>query len=251
MSDARAPRLRKTALTGWESVTIEHRSKLYARSLPTVIHRLCYKDTGKMNSAGNDSFEYLLQLTKTLTAECRSNRQETDRIELLLKRLAKQSGISYDKLSRNIIPDQWKDNETQTVSTPSESQLLIYDNFKLIYEIEKQEYFNGKINALISNINEHFSYIKNFIDEQNVIRGRDVAVFASDKLDERNINLQQNYNLLKTENEETKKKLNTVIEQFETLLKEIDWESIPKDSRHYTRFQKQLEYLQNAYQILK
>lgn len=204
-----------------------------------------------MNGAGNDSFEYLLQLTKTLTAECRSNRQETDRIELLLKRLAKQSGISYDKFSRNIIPDQWKDNGTQMVSTPSESQQLICENFKLIYEIEKQEYFNAKIIALVSNINEHFSYIKNFIDEQNVIRGRDVAVFASEKLDERNKNLHKNYNLLKTENEETKRKLHTVIEQFEILLKEIDWKSIPEDSRHYTRFQKQLEYLQNAYQILK
>ena len=63
-----------------------------------------------MNGGGNDNFDYLLQLTKALTTECRVNRQETDRIELLLKRLAKQSGISYDRLSKNVTPDSWKDN---------------------------------------------------------------------------------------------------------------------------------------------
>lgn len=71
-----------------------------------------------MNSGGSDSFDYLLQLTKALSAECRANRQETDRIELLLKRLAKQSGISYDNLSKNIIPDSWKDNASQKASPP-------------------------------------------------------------------------------------------------------------------------------------
>ncbi|EJS42402.1 far3p [Saccharomyces arboricola H-6] len=204
-----------------------------------------------MNSGANDSFDYLLQLTKTLTAECRANRQKTDRIELLLKRLAKQSGISYDKLSKNTIPDSWKSNKSQTESPPSEAQQLIYENFKLIYDIEKQEYFNTRILALIGNINEHFSYIKNFIDEQGATRGRDVAVFASEKLDERNKSLHQNFKLLKTENEETKRKLRAVIEQFEINLEIIDWELIPKDSKNYNRFQKQLEYLQNAYQILK
>ncbi|EHN00886.1 Far3p [Saccharomyces cerevisiae x Saccharomyces kudriavzevii VIN7] len=204
-----------------------------------------------MNSGGNDSFDYLLQLTKTLTAECRANRQETDRIELLLKRLAKQSGISYDKLSKSIVPDSWKDDKSETAASASEAQQLITENFKLIYEIEKQEYFNVKVLALISHINEHFSYTKNFIDEQNVIRGRDVAVFTSEKIYERNKSLQQNYELLKSENVETKRKLYAIIEQLKTLLKEIDWELIPKDSRDFTRFQKQLEYLQNEYHILK
>lgn len=159
-----------------------------------------------MNSGGSDSFDYLLQLTKALSAECRANRQETDRIELLLKRLAKQSGISYDNLSKNIIPDSWKDNASQKASPPTEAQKLISENFKLIYEIEKQEYFNTKAVALINNINEHFSYIKNFIDEQNAIRERNIATFTSEKLNERNKSLQQNYESLKTENEETKKK---------------------------------------------
>lgn len=204
-----------------------------------------------MNSGGSDSFDYLLQLTKALSAECRANRQETDRIELLLKRLAKQSGISYDKLSKNIIPDSWKDSRSQTAPPPTEAQQLISENFKFIYEIEKQEYFNTKALALINNINEHFSYIKNFIDEQNSIRERNVVAFTSEKLDERNRSLQQNYRSLKTENEETKKKMHTVVEQLEKLLKEVDWDRITKDSRDYTRFKKQLEYLQDAYQILK
>ncbi|CAI4670256.1 AMM_1a_G0040880.mRNA.1.CDS.1 [Saccharomyces cerevisiae] len=204
-----------------------------------------------MNSGGNDSFDYLLQLTKALSAECRANRQETDRIELLLKRLAKQSGISYDNLSKNIIPDSWKDNASQKASPPTEAQKLISENFKLIYEIEKQEYFNTKAVALINNINEHFSYIKNFIDEQNAIRERNIATFTSEKLDERNKSLQQNYESLKTENEETKKKLHSIIKQFEKLLKEVDWDRISKDSRDYSRFKKQLEYLQDTYQVLK
>lgn len=204
-----------------------------------------------MNSGGSDSFDYLLQLTKTLSAECRANRQETDRIELLLKRLAKQSGISYDNLSKNIIPDSWKDNASQKASPPTEAQKLISENFKLIYEIEKQEYFNTKAVALINNIDEHFSYIKNFIDEQNAIRERNIATFTSEKLDERNKSLQQNYESLKTENEETKKKLHSIIKQFEKLLKEVDWDRISKDSRDYSRFKKQLEYLQDTYQVLK
>lgn len=179
------------------------------------------------------------------------NRQETDRIELLLKRLAKQSGISYDRLSKNVTPDSWKDNRSQMASPPNEAQQFITENFKLIYEIEKQEYFNTKVLALISNINEHFSYIKNFIDEQNAIKGRDIVTFTSEKLDKRNRNLQQNYKLLKTENEETSKKIKAIIEQFEALLGEVNWECIPKDSRDYIRFQKQLEYLQDVYQILK
>lgn len=204
-----------------------------------------------MNSGGTDSFDYLLQLTKALSAECRVNRQETDRIELLLKRLAKQSGISYDNLSKNIIPDSWKDNASQKASPPTEAQKLISENFKLIYEIEKQEYFNTKAVALINNINEHFSYIKNFIDEQNAIRERNIATFTSEKLDERNKSLQQNYESLKTENEETKKKMHSIIKQFEKLLKEVDWDRISKDSRDYSRFKKQLEYLQDTYQVLK
>ncbi|AJP40753.1 AHL_G0041140.mRNA.1.CDS.1 [Saccharomyces cerevisiae] len=204
-----------------------------------------------MNSGGTDSFDYLLQLTKVLIAECRANRQETDRIELLLKRLAKQSGISYDNLSKNIIPDSWKDNASQKASPPTEAQKLISENFKLIYEIEKQEYFNTKAVALINNINEHFSYIKNFIDEQNAIRERNIATFTSEKLDERNKSLQQNYESLKTENEETKKKMHSIIKQFEKLLKEVDWDRISKDSRDYSRFKKQLEYLQDTYQVLK
>ena len=118
--------------------------------------------------------------------------------------MPKQSGISYDNLSKNIIPDSWKDNASQK-ALPTEAQKLISENFKLIYEIEKQEYFNTKAVALINNINEHFSYIKNFIDEQNAIRERNIATFTSEKLDERNKSLQQNYESLKTENEETKK----------------------------------------------
>lgn len=134
---------------------------------------------------------------------------------------------------------------------PTEAQKLISENFKLIYEIEKQEYFNTKAVALINNINEHFSYIKNFIDEQNAIRERNIATFTSEKLDERNKSLQQNYESLKTENEETKKKLHSIIKQFEKLLKEVDWDRISKDSRDYSRFKKQLEYLQDTYQVLK
>ncbi|CCK70939.1 Far3p KNAG_0F02770 [Huiozyma naganishii CBS 8797] len=139
-----------------------------------------------MNELSGDNFEYLLQLTKVLANECRQTRQETDKIELLFKRVAKQSAISYEDLSAKVPTETLESYEK--LSTPNTIDQLINENYALLYKIEQRDYINAKIFALINNINDHLASIKNFVIEQKFTREQDLENFVYENIEaKRNI----------------------------------------------------------------
>ena len=120
----------------------------------------------KMEGSG-DSFEYLLQLMKTLSAQSWSTRQQTEKVEQTLKRLAKQNQISFTENCKP--PDEEAIKSLEELGGQTEEDLLVDENYRLMYQIQQQEYIHSKICLLIQQVNEMIASIKNFVVEQKNI----------------------------------------------------------------------------------
>lgn len=200
-----------------------------------------------MSEDTNDNFQYILQLTKLLTVECRSTRQETDKIELLLKRVAKQSAISYERLSKDI-PDENRTN-FEILDTPSDINELIKENYNLLYQIEQQRYINNKVALLIRNIVEHFTSIKNLIPDQKMTREQDLENFIYENFESQSIILESSIKTLKQKKEISSANLNHIISTLRKTCQEIDWSLIPKDLKEYKQLIEQIYKLDSTYNI--
>ncbi|GAV54327.1 hypothetical protein ZYGR_0AL00590 [Zygosaccharomyces rouxii] len=200
-----------------------------------------------MDGSSSDNFDYILQLTKILSAECRANRQERDKVEHLFKRLAKQSYVNYEQLSGNVSPR--KKELFNKLSTPTEEDQLIRQNYELLKQIELQEYMNNKVWLLINEINEHLSSIKNFVIERKLAASKDVTNFIDEKFTMNGQRLDMSCQVLRNELNVSKEKSELVIQEFKNLIQEIDWHMVPKNSKNFIKFQSKLKILKNRYDI--
>ncbi|AQZ11156.1 FAR3 (YMR052W) [Zygosaccharomyces parabailii] len=200
-----------------------------------------------MDGSSSDNFEYILQLTKILSAECRANRQERDKVEHLFKRLAKQSYVGYEHLSGNVTP---KSRELfNKIATPTEEDKLIKENYDLLKQIELQEYMNNKFWLLINEINEHLSSIRNFMIERKLSGSQDTANFIDEEFTMNCQRLDMSTDVLKRELNVTKEKSALVEQELKQLLEQIDWSEVPKNSREYINLHEQIQVLKNRYAV--
>lgn len=200
-----------------------------------------------MDGSSSDNFEYILQLTKILSAECRANRQERDRVEQLFKRLAKQSYVSYEQLSGDVAPG--KKELFEKLSNPTEEDQLIRQNYELLKQIELQEYMNNKVWLLINEINEHLSSIKNFVIERKLAASKDVMNFIDEKFTVNGQRLDMSCQALRNQLHVSKEKSEMVLQEFKSLIQGIEWNLVPKDSSNFIKFQSKLRILKNRYDI--
>lgn len=200
-----------------------------------------------MNECANDNFQYILQLTKLLTTEGRSARQETDKIESLLKRVARQSNISYEKLGDTVPKDVR--NFYDKISQPTETEILIKENYDLLYQIEQQEYLQVKVMGLIRSINEHLFLIKNFIVEQRLGREQDLDNFLYEVFDSKKVILESSLSNLKEKEDTSRQNIESVITRLRELYKQINWELVPKNTKIYKKLQEKITSLNEIYGI--
>lgn len=200
-----------------------------------------------MNNNANDNFEYISQLLSALTTESRTNRQETDKIELLLKRVAKQCAISYESLGSEVSNETLKNYEA--LHEPSRTNQLINENYDLIYQIEQQRYINSKVTMLIQNITEHFVSIKNFIKEQKYVREQDLDNFIYENFESQMVILDSSIQKLEEKGNTSTSNLENAIKQLQITCKELDWDVVPKNTIGYKQLIKQIHELDEMYGI--
>ena len=176
-----------------------------------------------------DNFEYLYQLTKNLSESSRASRQETDKIELLLKRVAKQSVISYEQLSKDVSLDvkrKYKDALLHGAGRDKgegEIQRLINENYRLIYEIEQEEYMNKKFLSMIENVEEQLQSIKNYIIELKLTREQDFDNFIYENVQSKTKIILNHSDNLETKNDIMEDNLlNNIVKKFRDMYENLD-----------------------------
>lgn len=194
-----------------------------------------------------DSFEYLLQLTKTLSSYAWNTRQETEKVEQSLKRLAKQNHISYKDYCKE--PTNTTLEKFGKLKTKSEDDRLIDENYQLIYQIQQQEYINGKICLLTHQIDEMMLSIRNFIVEQKAISPKIEEAFISKNLNEHLSVLQNSLDDSKGIRTNSQDKLDIIIGDLISLCKNIPWDSFRKSDQNVTKVLKQIKSFEDSYNL--
>ena len=176
-----------------------------------------------------DNFDYLYELTKNLSESSRASRQETDKIELLLKRVAKQSIISYEQLSKDVSLDvkrSFKDTMLHGVNNDRANdkiQKLIKENYRLIYEIEQEEYLNKKFFSMVGNVEEQLQSIKNYIIELKLTREQDTENFIYDNVQSKTKIILNNSDDLKAKNDIMEDNiLNDIVKKFQDTYRNLN-----------------------------
>lgn len=176
-----------------------------------------------------DNFDYLYELTKKLSESSRASRQETDKIELLLKRVAKQSIISYEQLSKDVSLDvkrSFKDTMLHGVNNDRANdkiQKLIKKNYRLIYEIEQEEYFNKKFFSMVGNVEEQLQSIKNYIIELKLTKEQDTENFIYDNVQSKTKIILNNSDDLKAKNDIMEDNiLNDIVKKFKDTYRNLN-----------------------------
>ncbi|SCU79494.1 LAFA_0B03488g1_1 [Lachancea sp. 'fantastica'] len=173
-----------------------------------------------------DSFEYLLHLTKGLSKECRATRQGTERIELLVRRLAKVTQSSYEELSKEPSSQVW--DRYHEISAESEKDRLIRENFALVYQIECQEYVCKRIWALIDQIEDLLESIKQFVVEQGAHRARTASQFIEDVVQTRIRSVQSSNQDLTETTKTARSKLDLLMQELQQVCKQVNWDQVQK-----------------------
>ncbi|CCH62539.1 hypothetical protein TBLA_0H02550 [Henningerozyma blattae CBS 6284] len=214
--------------------------------------------------SNNDNFEYILQITKSLTSECRGSRQETDRIETLIKKLPKNEIKGKDNNDQNnnntnskescnedetaIQTDDESDNKKDEMIQEDEIDRLIKENYRLIYKVENIEYINKKIWKLISHINDNLVLIKNFIIDENLQRSIKIDNFIFSSIDYPIKELNENMIRLENDNLITQDKIDIVVNKLQECMSHIKIDKV-NDTEEYINIQNDLETLRNNYDI--
>lgn len=198
-----------------------------------------------MNEGGYDNFEYLYLLAKNLSNGCRSSRKETDKIDLLLRRLSKQSAVTYEELTDE--PSQETLEKYEQMTKPSKIDSLIKENYQLMYEIQQQEHINDLITKLVNNINEHLTSIRNFIIEQKLARDQNNEIYLHETFTVRENLIKESIENLDMHHQISKTNVNDVVDKFRKLYNSIEWEEVPKDSKEYRQLKKEIEYVNSTY----
>ncbi|SCU83056.1 LAME_0C03818g1_1 [Lachancea meyersii CBS 8951] len=179
-----------------------------------------------------DSFEYLFHLSKGLSTECRATRQGTERIELLVRRLAKLTQTSYEDLSKEPSQQVW--DEYNKMSTENEKDRLIRENYALVYQIECQEYVCKRIWALIDQIEDLLESIKQFVVEQGAHRARTESQFVEKVVQSRIRAVQKSSRSLTESDKTARTKLDLLIQELQDVCRQINWDQVAQtvETRH-------------------
>lgn len=200
-----------------------------------------------MNEGSYDNFEYLNLLAKNLSVGCRDSRKETDKIELLLKRLSKQSVVSYEEFSQR--PSEETLDAYKKLSEPTTTEQLIRENYQLMYEIEQQEYINKRIIALVNSINEHLISIRNFIIEQKLVRDQNNEIYMHENFTVRENLLKNSTELLKAREQCSRTNTEVVVEKFKKLYAEIDWDTLPSNLPDIIQVKEKIKHIKETYKL--
>ena len=200
-----------------------------------------------MNEGSYDNFEYLNLLAKNLSVGCRDSRKETDKIELLLKRLSKQSVVSYEEFSQR--PSEETLDAYKKLSEPTTTEQLIRENYQLMYEIEQQEYINKRIIALVNSINEHLISIRNFIIEQKLARDQNNEIYMHENFTGRENLLKNSTELLKAREQCSRTNTEVVVEKFKKLYAEIDWDTLPSNLPDIIQVKEKIKHIKETYKL--
>ncbi|AGO11891.1 AaceriADR125Wp [[Ashbya] aceris (nom. inval.)] len=195
----------------------------------------------------SDSFDYILQLTKTLSSQCWNNRQETQKLEQLLKRLAKQAHISYEQFINEPSAEASRMYEENTQLT--EEERLVQENYQLVYQIEQQEYLNTRFWILIGQINELIVSIRNFIVEQRSIRPKAEAEFIERNVAECEEKLVENQTHLSQAGENSSQVIAALLQELVQVCSEVNWNNVPRDSRSFQRLLQKMEKVERVHNI--
>ncbi|AAS52045.2 ADR125Wp [Eremothecium gossypii ATCC 10895] len=195
----------------------------------------------------SDSFDYILQLTKTLSSQCWNNRQETLKLEQLLKRLAKQTHISYEQFTNEPSAEASKIYDENAQLT--EEERLVQENYQLVYQIEQQEYLNTRFWILIGQINELIVSIRNFIVEQRSIRPKAEAEFIERNVTECEEKLVTNQMRLLQAEENSTEAIAALLKELVQVCSEVNWSNVPRDSRSFQRLLQNMEKVQKVHNI--
>ncbi|QLQ80131.1 hypothetical protein HG537_0D01310 [Torulaspora globosa] len=197
--------------------------------------------------SSSDNFDYVFQLIKVLGSECRANRQESDKIESILRKLAKQSGLSYDQLSEKV--SESTRQKYDEASTPDSTDRLILENYNLIYEIELQEYLNRRIWNLIQEIIEHLNSIRGFIIERKLTGTQTIDYYIQDKFDLKVEQLRRSNESLQDTKRITGNKLAAIYDEIRIVLGQISWDDVPNNFKERERISEILLQLKDLYGV--
>ncbi|SCU90257.1 LAMI_0E01288g1_1 [Lachancea mirantina] len=192
------------------------------------------------NSA--DSFEFVFFLVKTLSSSCRTTRQSSERIEHLVRRVAKLSHASYEDLSRE--PSEELRERYDALAVETEEERLLRENFSLIYEIEMQEFICERIWSLVDQIEELLRSIKRFALEQKAHRTQKERSFIESVLKQRISGLETSTKTLQTTATVSRNKVESLVNSLKDFTKDIDWDLLAQsqDGRNVLTILDAVEY---------
>ncbi|EDO15732.1 hypothetical protein Kpol_1073p20 [Vanderwaltozyma polyspora DSM 70294] len=199
-----------------------------------------------MEPNSSDNFEYVLQLTRILSTECRSSRQQTEHINHILSKVAKLSGVSYEQYSEGV--DKTTQERYDAISGKSEIETLVSENYNLIYKIEQQDYMNKKVWTLINHVNEHINSIRIFLKEQKLLKTTKYKDILNEKIVIQENIVDQNTQVLMKSKDSMVLKINEVLQKLSIVLKEIDFTKIEQNS-DYFKFKESLIFLKNNFEV--
>ncbi|BAO41485.1 factor arrest protein 3 [Kluyveromyces marxianus DMKU3-1042] len=194
-----------------------------------------------------DSFEYLLQLTKTLSSQAWSARQQTDKVEQSLKRLAKQHYIPYKEYSKP--PTAEALDEFAQIKAKSPEELIVEENYRLMYQIQQQEYIHSKVCLLVQQINEMIVSIRDFIVEYKATAPHKHQEFVAANVANPVQSLSSAQTALEKGHNVANKKVAMLIEELVLACKNVPWNKIEKDDLAYQRFKSLVKDFEDKYNI--
>lgn len=104
----------------------------------------------------------------------------------------------------------------------SEDESLIRENYRLIYEIEQEEYLNGKFLSMINNVKEQLDSIKNYIIEIKLTREQDLENFLYENVYSKSKIVGNSEGVLREKNGVSQEiLLNQVVDRFRRLYNEM------------------------------
>lgn len=193
-----------------------------------------------------DSFEYLLQLMKTLSSQAWATRQQTEKVEQSLKRLAKQNQISYNEYAKS--PNDETLGQVNTLKQKTKEEELVEENYRLMYQIEHQEYIHSKIYLLIQQIDEMIVSMRNFIVEYKTSAPQKQQEFITKSVTAPMSRLKYSEKQLNDGHINAEKQLKILMGELTDLFNRVPWHKVPNDNLNYLRLKNVIGDFEDKYQ---
>ncbi|CDO96547.1 unnamed protein product [Kluyveromyces dobzhanskii CBS 2104] len=194
-----------------------------------------------------DNFEYLLQLVKTLGSQAWATRQQTDKVEQSLKRLAKQNQIKFSEYTKP--PSDVTVKQAAQFRTKTKEEELVEENYRLMYQIEQQEYIHSKVCMLIQQIDEMIVSMRNFIVEYKTSAPEKNREFISRSITAQVSALTSGEKQLSGGHTTAQNKLRILTEELVDLFQNVPWHKVANDNLNYVRLKNLIADFEDKYCI--